>query len=817
MVTRYIGKPVRRVEDLRLITGNGRYTDDIGEGTGALEVAFVRSAHAHARIGEIDVTDALDVDGVVAIYTHEDLEGAAAQPLPVLIPHPALHAPRTGYALANGVVNHVGEPIVMVVAESRYLAEDAAARIAVEYDVLPAVVGIPASRAAKDAVHEDIPDNIAAHLIQQVGDVEPAMAAAPHRLEFDLTIERSCSMPLEGKGVYARWDPDDRSLRVYSSTQAATSVRAAIAAKLGLALPKVEVIAPDVGGGFGVKIMHPWPEEILVPMAAIRLGRPVKWTEDRREHFISSAHERGQEQHITVGFDEVGRILALDVTFWHDNGAYTPYGIICPIVTSTQLLGPYKPGAYRVEFFSIYTTTVIVTPYRGAGRPQGVFAMERTMDRIADTLGLDRAQVRGVNFIQPDEFPFDQGLIFQDGRPLIYDSGNYPAQLEMIKDMIGWESFEARRSEAAGEGRLLGIGLGCYVEGTGPGPYEGAHIQVLTDGSIEVAIGLTSQGQGHQTVFAQIVADELGVPFESVRVTTGDTRRFGYAVGTFASRAAVMSGSAVALAARAVKAKALRVASDALECSADDLEIIGGVARVKGNPTASIPLGQVAVLSNPLRYAFDEAAKAATQFARPADPDVPPIAAGESPGLESSDYYSPPRSTFASGMHAAIVEIDPDTSEISIERYCVVHDCGTLINPMIVSGQVHGGVAQGIGGALYETLAYDEHGQLRNASFMDFLMPYVTEVPARLELGHQETPSPLNPLGIKGAGEAGVIPVAAVIASAVEDAMGFRIDAMPLSPSLLFDLRRGFDAGSVEATAVGRARSAAAAREGSIG
>jgi CO/xanthine dehydrogenase Mo-binding subunit len=363
----------------------------------------------------------------------------------------------------------------------------------------------------------------------------------------------------------------------------------------------------------------------------------------------------------------------------------------------------------------------------------------------------------------------------------------------MIKEMIGWDDFALQQAQATEQGRLLGIGLGCYVEGTGPGPYEGAHIQVLTDGSVEVAIGLTSQGQGHQTVFAQIVADELGVPFERVRVTTGDTRRFAYAVGTFASRAAVMSGSAVALAARSVQAKAKQVAADALECSPDDLEVVDGVVAVKGNPTASISLGQVAVLSNPLRYAFDEAAKAATQFARPADPNVPPVPEGGEPGLESRDYYSPPRSTFASGMHAAIVEIDGETSEITIQKYCVVHDCGTLINPMIVTGQVHGGVAQGIAGALYETLAYDEHGQLLNASFMDFLMPYVTELPGRLELGHQQTPSPLNPLGIKGAGEAGVIPVSAVIASAIEDAMGFRIAAMPISPSLLFDLRRAHD------------------------
>ncbi len=806
MVTRYIGAPVRRTEDRRLVTGGGRYTDDIGVGTAALEAAIVRSPHALARIVDIDVMDAMDMPGVHAIYTYEDLEGGAAKPLPVLIPHPALHAPRTGYALARGEVHYVGEPVAVVIAENRYLAEDAAARVRVEYDPRPAVVGIPAAREAARRVHEDIADNVAAHLVQGFGDVDGEMSRAPHALEFDLRIERSCSMPLEGRAVHARWDPDDRSLRVYSSTQAATSVRAAIAAKLNLPLPKVEVIAPDVGGGFGVKIMHPWPEEIVVPMAAVRLGRPVKWTEDRREHFISSAHERSQEHHVRVGFDDDGRILALDVTFWHDNGAYTPYGIICPIVTSTQLLGPYKPTAYRVEFFSVYTSTVIVTPYRGAGRPQGVFAMERTMDRIAETLGLDRTIVRANNLIQPDEFPYDQRMIFQDGRPLIYDSGDYPAQLEMIKSLVGWDDFETVRAAAAAEGRLLGIGLGCYVEGTGPGPYEGAHVQVLNDGSVEVAIGLTSQGQGHQTVFAQIVADELGVPFESVRVTTGDTRRFGYAVGTFASRAAVMSGSAVALAARAARAKALRVASDALECSPDDLELIEGVVSVKGNPTAAISLGHVAVLSNPLRYAFDEAAQAATQFARPADPDRPPVPEDEEPGLEGKDYYSPTRSTFASGMHAAVVEIDPETWQIAIRRYCVVHDCGTVINPMIVAGQVHGGVAQGIGGALYETLAYDEHGQLTNASFMDFLMPYVTEVPERIEIGHQETPSPLNPLGIKGAGEAGVIPVSAVIASAIEDAVGFRIDAMPINPSLLFAMQAEHAAGRLPSTAVGRRR-----------
>jgi aerobic carbon-monoxide dehydrogenase large subunit len=437
----------------------------------------------------------------------------------------------------------------------------------------------------------------------------------------------------------------------------------------------------------------------------------------------------------------------------------------------------------------MYTNTVLVTPYRGAGRPQGAFVMERTMDAIAADLGLDRAEVRERNFIQPGEMPYDQGLIFQDGRPLIYDSGDYPALLAQLKELIGWEEFPARQAAARAPGRRLGIGLGCYVEGTGVGPYEGGHVVGETTGKVKVATGLTTQGQGHQTVLAQLVADELGVPFGDVQVVTGDTRRFGYAVGTFASRAAVMSGSAVALAARKARAKALAVAAAALEVSADDLEITDGMVQVKGDPASGISLGTVAVLSNPLRYAFDEAAQAATQFAG-GDISEPPVAPDDEPGIEGRAYFSPVRSTFAAGMHAAIVETDPDTAEISIVRYCVVHDCGRLINPRIVEGQIHGGVAQGVAGALYERMAYDESGQLLNASFMDFLMPYVSEVPQRIEIGHLETPSPLNPLGIKGAGEAGVIPGAAVLAAAIEDAEGIGITAMPISPSELFGLRQ---------------------------
>jgi aerobic carbon-monoxide dehydrogenase large subunit len=786
VTTRLLGTRIRRVEDPRLLRGAGRYLDDLGQD--ALEVAFVRSPHAHARIIDIDVTGALDVDGLVAIYAHDDLDGRTAEPLPLLIPHPTLTHGRTPHALAKDEVNHVGEAIVMVVASDRYVAEDAAERVFVTYDVLPAVVGVERAREASDLVHDDVPGNVAARMLQQVGDTDAVIAAAPHRSRLSLSIERSASTPMEGKGVLARWDADDRSLTVWTSTQTSTSVRQAIAAKLGLPVDRVEVITPDVGGGFGVKIMHPWPEEILVPWAAIRLGREVKWVEDRREHFVSSAHERGQLHEVDVGYDDNGVLLGLSVRFWHDNGAYTPYGLIVPIITATQLLGPYKPKAYRVEFDSLYTNTVIVTPYRGAGRPQGCFVMERVMDAIARELGLDRMVVRERNLIQPAEMPYDHGLVFQDGRPLIYDSGDFPETLSKLKELVGWDDFGVYREAARAEGRRVGIGVACYVEGTGVGPYEGGHVRVETDGTVVVSTGLTTQGQGHQTMLAQIVADELGVPMERIRVTTGDTRRFKYAVGTFASRTAVMSGSAVALTARRVREMALRIAADALEASPEDLELVDGQVRVVGAPGSAIDLGTVAVLSNPLRYAFDDAAARATQFQLPSDPDAPPVADGESPGLESSNFYSPTRSTFANGMHAVIVETDPETADIRILRYCVVHDCGTIINPLIVEGQVHGGVAQGVGGALYERMAYDQSGQLLNASFMDFLVPYASEVPT-IEIDHLETPSPLNPLGVKGAGEAGVIPGSAVIASAIEDAEGIVISAMPISPSELFALR----------------------------
>src|SRR2546427_787561 len=468
-----------------------------------------------------------------------------------------------------------------------------------------------------------------------------------------------------------------------ASTHPRTEFLGGLAFLFGLPESNVEVIAPDVGGGFGPKIMLFYPDELLVPYAAMQLERPVKWTEDRQEHFTAVNQERGQVHEVEVGFDDEGRVLALSDDFIHDGGAYTPYGIILPIISAAQLPGPYRIPNYRVRFRDMYTNATPTSPYRGAGRPHACFVMERTLDAIAADLHLDRIEVRRRNLIQAGEFPFDVG---------------------------------------------------------------------------------------------------------DVEVTSGDTRRFPWGVGTFASRGAVTAGNAMHVAARMVADKAKHIAADHLEAAVEDLELSGGAVRVKGSPDRGIPLGAVAVLSNPVRYAFGGGTEAATQFA--AQPrEGPPLRDGEQPGLEATGYYSPPGSTWASGCHAAYVRVDPKTFRLEILKYVVVHDCGRVINPLVLQGQIEGGVAQGIGGAFYERLAYDGDGQLRNASFMEFLMPYATEIPP-IEIDHIETPSPLNPLGVKGAGEAGVIPVGAVLASAIEDATGIEITEMPLSPLRLFELYR---------------------------
>jgi carbon-monoxide dehydrogenase large subunit len=762
--------------------------DDI-DPPGVLHAAILRSPYGHARIREIDTSRARTHAGVRAVYTAADL-GEFNQPAPLVVPHPNLTHGRTQRPLAQGKVCYIGEAVAMVVAEDRYTAEDAVGVIDVDWEPLPAVVDFRvAAEAGQPWVHDDVPNNVAARLGQVVGDPERAFRSAAHVFEERLLIERSCGSPIETRGVVAVFDPLQQSLTVWDATQAPLTIKNGLANMLGLPEFKVDVIAPDVGGGFGTKIMMFFAEEVLVPWAAIQLGQPVKWTEDRREHFISANQERGQLHTARVATDAEGHILAVESTFIHDTGAYTPYGMVVPIITVTQLPGPYRVPNYRSEFTVVYTNTPCVSPYRGAGRPHACFVMERLIDRIARELRLEPNEIRRRNFVRPDEFPWDVGLPFQDGAPTRYDSGNYPAGLALAEEIVDVPRFRAEQAAARGQGRYLGLGFAAYVEGTGIGPYEGAHVRIEPSGRVLAVTGLTSQGQGHYTSFAQIVADVLGCDVSDVTVVTGDTSRFNWGAGTYASRALVTAGNALALAARGVREKVLALGAELLEVSPGDLELGDGKVAVRGAPGRELTLGALATAANPIRYAYGkEANQAALRLVKPREGAV--LGQGEEPGLEARGFFAPERATWASGQHAAVVEVDPLTGSLRFVRYVVVHDCGVVINPTIVEGQIHGGVAQGIGGAFYERLHFDDSGQLINASFMDFLMPTSVEVPD-IEIAHIETPSPLNPLGVKGVGEAGTIPVAAAVAEAVEDALaplGVRIREMPLSPARIREL-----------------------------
>jgi len=775
VATRNFGAPIRRNEDARLLRGQALFVDDV-ELPGMLHAAFLRSNLAHATIRSIDVSAARAREGVIAVYTAEDLGGYWA-PGPLLVPPPPIAGlvfnQRTQVPLAKGKVRHVGEPLAVVLAQSRYLAEDALADIAVELDPLPAVVDLEKAGTETSArVHEDVRGNIAAHVRQSRGNYAAARARADRIIARRFRYDHGASSPIETRGIVANWDARGNQLTVWDTTQGPVFLRNGLAAMLDLNERNVRVIAPFVGGGFGPKIMLFYPEEVVIPWAAKKLNRPIKWIEDRLEHFFATTQERAQIHDAEIALARDGRILGIKDTFVHDTGAYNPYGLTVPINSQISILGPYVVENYESIFTAVFTNKPIVTPYRGAGRQHGVFVIERLMDIAAHELKLDRTDIRRRNFIPTDAFPYNNELINQDFAPLEYDSGDYEAVLDKTLDMIGYRRFlaeEQPRLRAAG--RHVGIGLVCYVEGTGIGPYEGAKVQVQANGKVSIATGIGTQGQGHFTSFAQIAADQLGVEVADIDVVTGDTDQFYWGAGTFASRGAVVAGNAVHAAALGVRQKILKLAAEHFECAEEDLEIANGEVSVVGVPGQAIKLGALALKANPMRGAV-----------RP----------GTEPGLESTQYFGPPSGTTANGAHAMIVEVDPQTFALNVLKYVVVHDCGTVINPLILAGQVHGGVAQGIGNAFYEQLVFDDDGQLLNASLADYLLPTALEVP-NMEIGHTVTPSPLNPLGIKGAGEAGAIPVGPLFAQAIEDALallprGIELNEIPLSPNRLFEL-----------------------------
>ena len=775
MATRYFGEPVKRNEDERLLTGQALFVDDV-ELPGMLHAAFLRSHLAHGRIARVDAAPALRRAGVIAVYTARDL-GEYWQPGPLLVPPPPIAGitfnQRTQVPLAKDKVRHVGEPIAVVIAQSRYLAEDALVDIVIEIEPLPAVVDLESALAAGSAlVHDDVGSNVAAHVRQTKGNYAAAVAGADRVIRCRLRYDHGISSPMETRGVVAQWDPRANSLTVWDTTQAPVFIRNGLAGMLGLGERQVRVIAPFVGGGFGPKIMMFYPEEVLLPWAAIKLRRPIKWIEDRREHFVATTHERGQIHNAEIALTRDGRVLGIKDIFLHDTGAYDPYGLTVPINSQCTLLGPYDVPSYDSTFTAVFTSLPIVTPYRGAGRQHGVFVIERLMDFAARELGIDRVEIRRRNLIAPDAFPYNNEIIYQDFAPLEYDSGNYEAALDRALALIDYRRFIAdEQPRLRAQGRRLGIAVACYVEGTGIGPYEGAKVQVQANGKVSVVTGIGTQGQGHFTSLAQIAADRLGVDVRDVDVVTGDTDQFYWGAGTFASRGAVVAGNAVNEAAKVVRQKILHTAAEHFECAEDDLEIENGQVSIVGVPGKSVRLGELAMRANPMRGAV-----------RP----------GTEPGLESTQYFGPPSGATANGVHAMIVEVDPETLTLQILKYVVVHDCGTVINPLILAGQIHGGVAQGIGNAFFERLVFDDQGQLRNASLADYLLPSSLDVP-RMELAHTVTASPLNPLGIKGAGEAGAIPVGPLFAQAIEDALDLaakheRLCEIPLSPQRLWEL-----------------------------
>ena len=776
MGAKYFGASVPRREDPRLLRGEGRFVDDL-KLPGLLHAAFVRSPHAHARITGLRTEAAAARPGVVRVLTFADL-ARWMKPLPLFGAIPAGLAARVQVsmkqvgqlAMCRDTARFVGEIVAMVVADSRALAEDAAELVEVDYDPLPVVTDmVAAGEAGSPVLHAEWGSNVALEFKTGFGDAEAALRAADVRVRERFYVHRYVGMPLETRGVVAQWDARDGSLTTWNGTQVVHFVQQGLVAALGLPAHKIRVIAPDVGGGFGTKATG-YPEDLLIPAAAIACRRPVKWTEDRREHMMAAAHARHQVHDIEIGARRDGTMVGVRDRIWVDLGAYNSWGIVLPYNTVAHLLGPHRVPALDVECRGVVTNKTPNAPYRGAGRPETVFAMDRIVDCLATALRMDPADLRRKNYLSAADLPYELDIPYRDGNRLIYDSGDFRANLESALEAIDYPALRRAQAEQRDGGVYRGIGISGYVEGTAIGPYEGATVRMDASGRAVVATGACSQGQGHETSFAQVAADALGIPLDWVTVVGGDTAAIPFGIGTFASRSAVNAGSSIHVAAGKVRDKLAEAAAALLEASPADVDIVDGVASVRGAPGSGLPLARVIQGSLPT-------------FAKPS---------AVSPDFEATIYHHQPTVTYTSAVHVAHVEVDLGTGAVRLLRYVVAHDCGRLINPLIVEGQIHGGVAQGIGGGLLEEMVYDEQGQLLTGTFMDYLVPTSMELPP-IETVHLEYPSPRNPLGVKGIGEGGAISPPAALANAVEDALapfGVRVTRAPLGPSTVLDLIR---------------------------
>lgn len=752
------GARVKRREDPRFLTGKARYVDDIVR-PGMLHAAFVRSSYGHADIVAVRADDAERAPGVHLVLTGAQ---ASERALPIICDSTLDGWQSTQYpALAASRVLFAGQGVALVVADDRYLAEDAAELVDVEYSPRPVLSSVEKA-IAPDAVplHEGWIDNLFIKRHFRGGDVDAAFAAAHGTLELDLISHRHSGIPLETRGCIADWDPAEELLTLWTASQTPHLVRTGLADVLGLPESRIRVVAPDVGGGFGIK-GHLFPEEIALCLASMQLERPVKWIEDRVEHMLACVHAREHYHRIEVAYEEDGRVTALRALVRVDCGAYSVYPWTATMDTGMVLgilPGPYRIENYECRAYSVATNKCPHGPYRGVGRPAGCFSIERAMDEVAHALGMDPFEVRRRNLVRADEFPYTSVT------GLVYDSGSFLEALELVLEDGGYTEMRELQEQARREGRLLGVGFACYTEQTAHTTtefikrgvpiifgYDSAIVRMDPSGDVSVQVSSHSHGQGHETTFAQIVADELGIPMESIRVSFGDTASTPYGHGTFASRSAVLAGGACVLAASRVREKLVRFAAELLEANPDDLDVGEGKVYVKGSPQFNHAVSDLA------RWTYHRPEK---------------LPAGMESVLEAVASYDadPGGGTFANAAHLCLVEVDPETGGVKLLRYHVVEDCGEMINPLIVEGQVHGGVAQGIGGALLEEFVYDEEGQLLSTTFLDYLLPGTTDIP-HIGVSHIDTPSPFTLKGIKGMGEGGAIAPGPALASAVADAL----------------------------------------------
>ncbi|HLG69834.1 MAG TPA: xanthine dehydrogenase family protein molybdopterin-binding subunit [Chloroflexota bacterium] len=771
---------VHRREDPRLLTGRGQYVSDL-QAPGMLAAAILRSPHAHARIVSVDLEAARACPGVVLALSGADLAELPAMPdasgnvTPRWLNRvqPRLQWPRQR-ALALNEVHYAGESVAVVVARDRYAAEDALDAIHVEYEPLP-VSGDPVAAAEAHAptAHSDLADNLLFEFGVGKGAAPQAFATAPHTIRQRFRSRRNAAVPMEGRGALAVPDVRTGALTLYTGCQQPHLLRRVLAATFGLSESLVRLIVPDVGGGFGGK-NGAYPEDVLISYLARRLGRPVKWVEDRRENLLAMNQGRDQVVEAAVAFDGDGRVLAVELQQWLDSGAYQPMGPVVPYQTATHLLGPYAIPNMYFHGRAVATNKPPNAPYRGAGRPEATFFMETLMDLVARELELDPAEVRRRNLIGPESMPYNVSVPFRDGADIEYDSGDYPELLRQALAEADYDELRRRQAELRGQGRLLGIGIACYVEATGTGPFEGASIAVDGSGGLVLTTGACSQGQGHETSLAEIAGELWGVPPERVKVLLGDTGRMPFGAGTYASRTLQLVSAALVDASRQLQDKLRAVAARLLEASPEDMELDmeRRLLAVRGDPSRSVTLAQAVMATGP-------------GWGRSAE--------GE-PGPQSTAYYAPERQEWASAAHLAVVEIEPDTGDVAIQRYVVCHDAGHVVSPVLADGQVVGGVITGLGGALLEEHVYDPSGQPLSTSLMDYLIPGAVEMPDVTVL-HVETHTPVHPLNIKGLGEGGTVGAPAAIAGAISDALapfGLTVADLPVSPErLVFPLLAG--------------------------